>query len=313
MSLIRFMLRWSWVMVIVMAIGAAAGFAFLTYGPLPYESSAVLEVRPQPDISGEPLVSTNPGRASTSAVALAGQAASPSVYDATSRSLAGQMEISSGELKWLVENGRITIQPVGSTSYIAITSSDPDPNRSWLLADGFARGFIEDIRAQTRVVTDRRRIEIQAEIAILEKQLAQVPLNFSNAGTVDTFSSVHAKLLDSLVRAQASLQLLSQAEQPVARYGDTSIPMIMTNPLRVVVAGAAGGGVVGLIVAYLLELLRQWRMSRAIARAQARREMLARLFPKDAQPPAAASKNGHGSGSDRDERRRRIWAGSPSL
>ena len=84
------------------------------------------------------MIASNPQRSAVSTLALAGLAASPTVYSATSRTLAGQLEIGADELANLVLVGDILIEPVGSSNFITIKAKDPDPNRAlaprrWLL------------------------------------------------------------------------------------------------------------------------------------------------------------------------------------
>jgi uncharacterized protein involved in exopolysaccharide biosynthesis len=292
MSLPRFLLRWSWVVVLLTVLGAAGGYAFLLYGPVPYQSSTTLMLRPQADPSGAPLVTANPQRATVSVLALAGQAASPSVYEAVSRALAGQLDISSDEVAALVLNGRIQIVPVGGSNFLTISATDPDPNRAWLLADGYARGFMQDLTAQTRLVSEQQQADLHAQIAVLNQQLTSVPLNFNNPGVGETYAGVHAKIYQTLLDTQARLQAASQMGPPVVRYAETSTPTVSVNEKRVLVAGAAVGATLGLALAYLGELSRQWRRRRVRSR-QRHAAAAPSAYPGPAASPAAASRNGH--------------------
>ena len=309
----RFLLRWSWVLVLTMVLGAAGGWAFLQYGPVQYQSRALLTVRPQLDPSGEPIVSTNPARYQATVQALAGQAASPAVYETTSRILAPFLTISGDEIAALVQAGRIQVAPVGGSSYVSVTATDTDPQRAWLLADGYARGLLEDLTSQTRAVGDRRRVELTTQIDVLQQQLAAVPLNFNSPGPAQTFSSVHANLLESLVQAQVRLRMLSQVEAPLMRYGETDAPVQSTSPSRVLVAGAAVGLAAGLGLAYCFELLRQWARRRRPTRSVA-----VKAVPKSKSPPAAATVPNRGEREPDSiphdaQREARPWAESASL
>lgn len=266
MSLLRFLLRWSWILVLMTALGAVGGYGFLLYGPVPYESTATLMLQPQSETSGVPVIASNPQRSAVSTLALAGLAASPTVYSATSRTLTGQLEIGSEELAELVLTGDILIEPVGTSSFITIKAKDPDPNRAWLLADGYSRGFLQDLTAQARIVNEQQQGELRTQINVLQQQLISVPLAPSNGGTATTFSAVHDRILQTLLEAQARLESLSQPTPPVVRYGETSAPVMAVDAKRVVAAGAAAGGTLGLIVAYLGEVLRQWLRRRSRSR-----------------------------------------------
>lgn len=266
MSLLRFLLRWSWILVLMTALGAVGGYGFLLYGPVPYESTATLMLQPQSETSGVPVISTNPQRSTISTLALAGLAASPTVYSATSRTLSGQLEIGSDELAELVLTGDILIEPVGTSSFITIKAKDPDPNRAWLLADGYARGFVQDLVAQARIVSEQQQAELRTQLNVLQQQLISVPLSSGNGGTAPTFSSVHNRILEMLLETQARLETVSQPSPPVVRYGETSTPVMAMDAKRVVAAGAAAGGTVGLLLAYLGEVIRQWRRRRARSR-----------------------------------------------
>ena len=266
MSLLRFLLRWSWILVLMTALGAVGGYGFLLYGPVPYESTATLMLQPQSESSGVPVISTNPQRSSVSTLALAGLAASPTVYSATSRTLAGQIDVGSEELAELVLTGDILIEPVGSSSFITIKAKDPDPNRAWLLADGFSRGFVQDLVAQARVVSEQQQVELRTQINVIQQQLISVPMSSGNGGTAPTFSSVHNRLLEMLLETQARLETVSQPSPPVIRYGETTTPVMAMDAKRVVAAGAAAGGSFGLFLAYLGELIRQWHRRRSRSR-----------------------------------------------
>lgn len=288
MSLLRFLLRWWWLMLIMTALGGVGGLGFLLYGPVPYESTATLMLQPQSETSGVPMITSNPQRSSVSTLALAGMAASPTVYSATSQTLAGQMEVSPEELAELVLTGDILIEPVGTSSFLTIKAKDADPNRAWLLADGYARGFMQDLTAQARIVSGQQQAELRTQINVLQQQLISVPQPSPNGSTASTFSGVHDRILQMLLEAQARLESLSQPMPPVIRYGETSAPLMAMDAKRVAAAGVAAGGTLGLILAYLAELARQWRRHRPRsrpARSTAKREVSP--LPRVAQPVGA--------------------------
>ena len=309
MSLLRFLLRWSWVMVAMTALGAVGGYGFLLYGPVPYESTATLMLQPQSESSGVPVIATNPQRSTVSTLALAGLAASPTVYSATSRTLTGQLDIGSEELAELVLTGDILIEPVGSSSFITIKARDPDPNRAWLLADGYSRGFVQDLTAQARVVSQQQQAELRTQIGVLQHQLISVPMSSTSGGTATTFSNVHSRILEMLLEAQARLETVSQPSPPVIRYGDTSAPVMAMDAKRVVAAGAAVGGTLGLVLAYLAELVRQWRRRRSRSRQQQRptAEIEGSPNPERAQPVGALADHGRSRPGQQNEGQPR-WA-----
>ena len=51
-SLLRFALRWWWLVLVMTALGGVGGYFFLQYGPVPYESTATLMLQPQSETSG---------------------------------------------------------------------------------------------------------------------------------------------------------------------------------------------------------------------------------------------------------------------
>ena len=294
MSLVRFGLRWSWLVVLMTILGTAGGYAFLQYGPMPYQSTATLMLRPQVDATGLPVINANPQRSTQSALALAGLAAAPSVYDATSKALTGQMDIAPTDIGMLVTTGKIAISPVGSSSFITITATGSSPQRAWLLADGYSRGFLADLTAQTKVVSEQQQVDLRNQIDVIQQQIAGIPLNFNSRGTADTYNAVQTKMLQNLLDAQVKLQAAAQISPPVVRYGDTSDPVEAIDAKRVLVAGAAVGGGLGLALAYLGELIRQGirrRRARSAKRQAARR---ASDGIAAAPPAAAPSRNGHG-------------------
>jgi hypothetical protein len=281
-SLTGFALRWWWLVLVMIALGAVGGYGFLQYGPLPYHSTATLMLQPQSEASGVPVISTNPQRSTVSTLALAGMAASPTVYTATSETLLGQLEITSDELANLVLIGKIEITPVGASNFITITATDTDPQRAWLLADGYSRGFVRDLTVQSRLVSEQQAVTLRSQLAVLQQQLASVPLTFNNPGTVDTYSAVHARILQVMLDTQAKLEATQQATSPVIRYGETTAPIVAVNEKRVLIAGAAVGGVLGVVVAYLAELLRLWRRRKPSGQPRS-----ARVEERPAEPAPA--------------------------
>jgi hypothetical protein len=264
-SLLPFLLRWSWVILIAMAIGVAGAYGYLQSGRLPYQSTALLMLRPNYDYAGEALVTSNPARIASSAMALAGQADAPSVYEAASRALHGQLDISGDEIGQLVLAGRITITPVRSSSFIEVKASDPDPERAWLLADGYTRGLLADLTTQTQLVAAQQQHELQIRMGILQRQLAAVPSTANNARLGGLFDPAQNRVLQDMIDTETRLQALAQPQLPLMRYGETASPMQDTNVRRILIAGAAAGALCGLVVAYLLELLRQ-RLSKKKSR-----------------------------------------------
>lgn len=265
MSLPRFLLRWSWVLLLMAVLGLAGGYAFLLYGPLKYQSTALLVMPPQTDVNGQPMVASNPTRIGAAAQALAGQANSPYVHEAARRALSGRLNVATDDISMLVSSGRIAITPVGTSGFISITASDADPDTAWLLADGYARGVLLALDAQSQVVTAQQRTELQTRIEILKSQLASVPSSGAgNVGSDEMFVSVQKGVFESLLDAQTKLRMLAQAPSPLARYGETSAPVQALNERRVLIAGAAAGGAIGLGLAYLLELVRQWAKQRRL-------------------------------------------------
>jgi hypothetical protein len=97
---------------------------------------------------------------------------------------------------------------------------------------------------------------------ILQKQLASVPSTFNSAGKNDMFADSQSRIFGALTEAQARLQMLARPEAPVVRYGETSNPVVTMDSRRVLVAGGAVGAACGFVLAYLLEVIRQWLMRR---------------------------------------------------
>jgi uncharacterized protein involved in exopolysaccharide biosynthesis len=223
------------------------------------------------------------------------------------------MDVSSDELAALVLNGRIQIVPVGASSFITVSASDPDPNRAWLLADGYSRGFMQDLAVQARLVSEQQQAELRAQISVLQQQLISVPMTSSDAGTVNTFTNVHSRILQNILDTQARLSAIQQQGPPVVRYGDTAAPVIAVNEKRVLIAGAAVGMLFGLMLAYLGELLRQW--SRRRARTREWRAILAGKKTFDPTPARAAAPSDHHDRPEGGNQRfleegRPRWAGS---
>jgi uncharacterized protein involved in exopolysaccharide biosynthesis len=280
-------------MLVGVLLGVGAAYAYLERAPVSYQSSVLLIVSSQQaDQRGESWLISNPARLRDATELFVDQAASPPVYESVSRVLRDQLEISPDEIANMVLAGAIDVHQNGRSNYITVSVTHTNPDRSWLLTDGYARGLIENVNEQVRTATERRRVELGRQNELTQQQIRALPLKSPDAGVNQTVASVYATLLQNLIQDQVQVEMAASSGGPVARYGSVSDPTPIVNLRRIYLAGAAAGGATGLVIAIALELIRQRRRQRpraATVRPAARPTPGRRRLPGALPPP----RNGH--------------------
>src|SRR5919198_5982098 len=166
-----FIRRWWLLLLIGCLLGTGAGFAYGKYGPIVYQSTALLDVRPDPN-SSRPLPD-----AEVAAVGYAAEGVAPSVLQHVSQSLAKDgTVIGSGDLLSMSQTNKLTVQPVKGSSAITVTATYDDPTTAQALADKLAAVIVDDAAAQARTAAANRRKELQDSLDRTRQQLSNAQL-----------------------------------------------------------------------------------------------------------------------------------------
>jgi receptor protein-tyrosine kinase len=227
--------RW----IIIGALVACLGMAllYLAQASKVYQTSADLQVTPQPDlpvnVPGVIRESSDPTRSVETVARLV-----------TNAPVAKQV-IAKLKLDRTVRGiqKKVDAQPLAESNIVTITAEGSTPEEAKNVADGFANEFV-------RYRTDQLHAAIAPIITRLETSLGIGPNENPSPGQLADPSSLAAQLLvlrELNAGNDPSVSLASEAELP----NSASSP----RPLLTVVAATFGGLVIGLVGAFALQLL----------------------------------------------------------
>lgn len=166
--LMQFAKRWWWLLTIGAIIGVAVAYTYQQVGPIPYQSTALLQVvTPSGSTTTEQAA-----QARSASTNFAAEVASPRTYALVSEALVGSLDISASELGSMERSGAIAISPLRTSNFIRVVVTDPDPVRAQLLADTIARVFVDDIAVRSKDGFEVRQSQVQEQIQFTREQLA---------------------------------------------------------------------------------------------------------------------------------------------
>lgn len=208
---LAFALQWWWLLLAGLVIGLAAAFAYVRYGPIPYQSSALILVPPQIDPAQDTLGSS--GAVRDAAENFAAQAASPYMYDLVSRDLQGKFAIDVLGLQKMVKDGEITVRAQRGSNLINVTASDTNPETARLLADTFARVFVADVNKRTGTDVATRKKQLEERIETVRQQLTASQLQQQEQDLSKEVWNLRSQLLQIQAQYQQELQRQIMQEQ----------------------------------------------------------------------------------------------------
>lgn len=170
--LMQFAKRWWWLLTIGAIIGLAAAIAYSRLGPIPYQSTALMQVIPPTGAT----TTEQADQARTASANFAAAAASPRIYAMASQALAGKLDISASDLEAMERDGTLTIETKRGSNFINVIVTDPDPGRAQLIADTIAKVFVDDIAVQAKAAYETRQTQLDEQIKFTRDQLAQSTL-----------------------------------------------------------------------------------------------------------------------------------------
>lgn len=164
-----FALRWWWLIAIGLVVGLAAAVAYARYGPVPYTSTAYLQVVPPPDASSKTDVDALVTNTAT-------QAKSPYAYALVSGALSGKVNLTATDLATMVTKGQINIEPISGSSFISIAVTDTNPADAQLIAQTYVSAFAKDVDSRNQQTLTQRAKDLAQQIDETKQNLATAQL-----------------------------------------------------------------------------------------------------------------------------------------
>lgn len=177
MDLVR---RWWWLLLIGVALGVGGAVAYARYGPIPYQTEALIQVQAQTET--DPTDNAEQARSATANYAAA--AATARTFILAAESLAGTIGLGSEDLLQMYRDGAIVIAPLRNANFISITVQDPDPENAKLIADAIAGALIADVNSRSGEQSEIRRQQLQQQIDFTREKLASAEL-FQHRMTIE--------------------------------------------------------------------------------------------------------------------------------
>lgn len=199
---VAFALRWWWVLLIGAILGTAGAFAYLRYGPVPYTSTAIVQV--SPPAQTDPTEDT--GQASKAAASFAAEAASPRMFGMVSKTLGTDVGITTRELSKMAEDGAIKIKGVKESTLLQISVTNSDPARAHLLAETIAKVLVSDVNARAAARLEARITQLSRQIDITRDRLATAQLQARATDLKQELAGQRTLLLQLQLNYQQELQ-----------------------------------------------------------------------------------------------------------
>lgn len=170
---LAFALRWWWLVLIGVIVGAAGGLLYVQRGPFPYQSIAQVQVPPQ--------TTTGPtGQAVAvrdATLNYTAEATTSQMFTLVSQELGDQVPLSPSDLALMQQSGDLVIRETKNTNFISITINDPNPKRAQLIANAFAIAFVRDVNDRASAHVDQRQDELTRQIDFTRQRLITAQLN----------------------------------------------------------------------------------------------------------------------------------------
>jgi myosin heavy subunit len=203
--------RWWWALLACTLLGLGAAVAYVKYGPMPNDSTALILVPADSDLSADPLGS--PSRLRGAAANFAAQAVSPQMQQLVSTALQGKLDLAPRDLAQMIQDKRITIQAQRDTNTINVTATDPNPDTARLLANTFASVLVDDVNTRAKSDLDLRKQQLSQQIEQTRGQLVTAQLQQRAQDLTKELRDQRGQLLQLQFQYQQELQQQAQAKQ----------------------------------------------------------------------------------------------------
>jgi capsular polysaccharide biosynthesis protein len=206
--LMQFARRWWWLLAIGAIIGIAAAVTYSRTGPIPYESTALMQV-----VTPSGATTTEQAdQARTAAANFAAEVASPRIYTLTSQALVGQLDITASDLEAMERAGTLVIAPMRTSNFIRIVVTDPDPDRAKLIADTISQVFVNDIGVRTKASYEARQAQVNDQIEFTRDQLATSALRQREIDLKESIRDQQSALLTLQTSYQQELSRQAESD-----------------------------------------------------------------------------------------------------
>jgi capsular polysaccharide biosynthesis protein len=168
-----FIRRWWWLLGVGVVVGMVAAFAYSSFGPSSYQTSALVQV-PAQQTQFDPTEKAEQARSAT--VNYAAEAGSPRTFELAADALPPEVGLNATELIRMKRSGDITINAVDNANFIEITVINSDPDRAQLLANTFATVIVDDVNGRSAAQSSEQRNRLENQIEFTRENLASAEL-----------------------------------------------------------------------------------------------------------------------------------------
>ncbi|HEV8635915.1 MAG TPA: hypothetical protein VG370_16950 [Chloroflexota bacterium] len=204
---VQIALRWWWLLLLGLVLGAGGGVAYVKRGPVPYVSTAQVMVPPKIDPIGDTLGST--GAIRDAASTYIGQAASNQMFTLVSRALGGRLgarPVTATDLADRVRDKQLEVKTERGTNFMSITVTDSDPEAARRLANTYADTLVNDVNKRAAETVAARKTQLETQIELARQQLATSQLHSREQELVREIRDQRTQLLMIQTNYQQELE-----------------------------------------------------------------------------------------------------------
>lgn len=218
--MLGFVKRWWWLLAIGVIAGVGVALAYRDYGPVKYTTTALVQI-PSPN-AADP--SANARAVRDAAANYAAQAASPRTFALVGQALSGQPGLDTQSLLNMSRNKALIIKQTTGSNFVSISVTDTNPAHAKLIADTFAKVFVDDVNTQSQAQSKGRMQGLQQQIDFARQQLAAGNLYQSQQDLQGKIRDQRTILLQLQSEYQRDLQSQAIASEAQSKNGTAAAP-----------------------------------------------------------------------------------------
>jgi uncharacterized protein involved in exopolysaccharide biosynthesis len=206
--LMAFARRWWWLLCIGVILGGIGAVVYHRMGPLPYQSTALVQILSP--TGSNPTADASLTRSAASN--FAAEASSSRIYGLVSEELKGTLDLSVSDLERMERNGTLNVRARVGSNFITIDVTDPDPERAQLIANTLAQVFVDDVTFRSDQIYLARQAQLDEQIQFTRQQLATAALRQREIDLKAQLRNQETALLTLQVNYQQELARQSEAD-----------------------------------------------------------------------------------------------------